>query len=122
VDIYFRNRHCLGRPHRLFGGEEPGSSSAAYARGPDGGKENRTKNCQLWHIAVISDGDGDRRPRPCFGWSHAPPVVSLVGDVLVAIGVGISFLVIIQNSYAAANITVEADQKGLVRHPMYGGF
>ena len=46
----------------------------------------------------------------------------MVGDVLVAIGVGISFLVIIQNSYAAANITVEADQKGLVRHPMYGGF
>ena len=37
-------------------------------------------------------------------------------------------LVVIQNSYAAANITVEADQKvvstglyGLVRHPMYFG-
>ena len=37
-------------------------------------------------------------------------------------------LVVIQNSYAAANITVEADQKvvstglyGLVRHPMYVG-
>jgi protein-S-isoprenylcysteine O-methyltransferase Ste14 len=63
-----------------------------------------------------------------FGWSHVPPVVSLIGDVLVAIGVGISFVVIIQNSYAAANITVETDQKvvstgvyGLVRHPMYVG-
>ena len=37
-------------------------------------------------------------------------------------------LVVVQNSYAAANITVEPDQKvvstglyGLVRHPMYFG-
>ena len=63
-----------------------------------------------------------------FGWSSVPAEISLIGDVLVVIGVGISFLVIIQNSYAAANITVEADQKvvstglyGLVRHPMYVG-
>jgi len=63
-----------------------------------------------------------------FGWSSVPAEISLIGDVLVVIGVGISFLVIIQNNYAAANITVEADQKvvstglyGLVRHPMYVG-
>jgi protein-S-isoprenylcysteine O-methyltransferase Ste14 len=63
-----------------------------------------------------------------FGWSSVPEEISLIGDVLVVIGVGISFLVTIQNSYAAANITVEADQKvvstglyGLVRHPMYVG-
>ena len=63
-----------------------------------------------------------------FGWSSVPAEISLIGDVLVLVGVGISFLVIIQNSYAAANITVEADQKvvstglyGLVRHPMYVG-
>jgi len=63
-----------------------------------------------------------------FGWSSVPAGVSMIGDVLVLVGVGISFLVIIQNSYAAANITVEADQKvvstglyGLVRHPMYVG-
>jgi protein-S-isoprenylcysteine O-methyltransferase Ste14 len=63
-----------------------------------------------------------------FGWSSVPAAISLIGDVLVLVGVGISFLVIIQNSYAAANITVEADQKvvstglyGLVRHPMYVG-
>ena len=55
-------------------------------------------------------------------------MISLVGDVLVALGLGITMLVVVQNSYAAANITVEADQKvvstglyGLVRHPMYVG-
>jgi protein-S-isoprenylcysteine O-methyltransferase Ste14 len=63
-----------------------------------------------------------------FGWSPVPTAVSLVGDALVAIGLGIAQFVVIQNSYAAANITVEAGQKvvstglyGIVRHPMYVG-
>jgi protein-S-isoprenylcysteine O-methyltransferase Ste14 len=63
-----------------------------------------------------------------FGWSPVPATVSLVSDVLVAIGLGIAMLVVIQNGYAAANVTVEAEQKvvstglyGLVRHPMYTG-
>ncbi|MGH3968081.1 MAG: methyltransferase family protein, partial [Mycobacterium sp.] len=63
-----------------------------------------------------------------FGWSPVPATVSVVGDVLVAIGLGIAMLVIIQNGYAAANVTVEAEQQvvstglyGLVRHPMYTG-
>jgi protein-S-isoprenylcysteine O-methyltransferase Ste14 len=63
-----------------------------------------------------------------FGWSPVPATVSLAGDVLVAIGLGVAMLVVIQNGYAAANVTVEAEQKvvttglyGLVRHPMYTG-
>jgi protein-S-isoprenylcysteine O-methyltransferase Ste14 len=63
-----------------------------------------------------------------FGWSLVPAPVSIVGDVLVAVGLGVAMLVIIQNSYAAANVTVEAGQQlvstglyGLVRHPMYTG-
>ena len=63
-----------------------------------------------------------------FGWSPVPASVSLIGDVLVAIGLGLAMLVIVQNSYAAANVTVEAGQQlvstglyGLVRHPMYTG-
>jgi protein-S-isoprenylcysteine O-methyltransferase Ste14 len=63
-----------------------------------------------------------------FGWSPVPASVSLIGDVLVATGLGVAMLVIIQNSYAAANITVETGQQlvstglyGLVRHPMYTG-
>jgi protein-S-isoprenylcysteine O-methyltransferase Ste14 len=63
-----------------------------------------------------------------FGWSSVPASVSVIGDVLVAIGLGLSMLVIVQNSYAAANVTVEAGQQlvstglyGLMRHPMYTG-
>ena len=61
-----------------------------------------------------------------FGWSPVPTAISLVGDVLVAIGNGGEMLVVIQNNYAAATIRVEAGQKlvstglyGFVRHPMY---
>jgi len=63
-----------------------------------------------------------------FGWSPVPTAICLAGDVLVAIGLGVTALVVIQNSYAAATIRVEASQKlvstglyGLVRHPMYTG-
>ncbi len=63
-----------------------------------------------------------------FGWSQVPPAICLVGDVLVALGLGVVGLVIIQNSYAASTVRVEAGQTvvstglyGLVRHPMYTG-
>jgi protein-S-isoprenylcysteine O-methyltransferase Ste14 len=63
-----------------------------------------------------------------FGWSRVPAAVSLIGDVLVALGLGVSMLAVIQNSYAAANVRVEESQSvvstglyGLVRHPMYVG-
>lgn len=63
-----------------------------------------------------------------FGWSPVPMALTVVGDILVAVGLGVGMLVIIQNGYAAANINVEAEQKivttglyGLVRHPMYAG-
>jgi protein-S-isoprenylcysteine O-methyltransferase Ste14 len=63
-----------------------------------------------------------------YGWSSVPPWLSLLGDVLVATGIGIAMLVIFQNNYAAATVRVEAGQtlvsSGLykfVRHPMYVG-
>jgi protein-S-isoprenylcysteine O-methyltransferase Ste14 len=63
-----------------------------------------------------------------FGWSNVPTAVVFIGDMLVVVGLGIAMLVIVQNNYAAANITIEADQAlvstglyGLVRHPMYSG-
>ena len=62
------------------------------------------------------------------GWSTVPVWVSLLGDVLVATGLGITMLVVIQNGYAAATVTVETGQKvasggvyRFVRHPMYMG-
>jgi protein-S-isoprenylcysteine O-methyltransferase Ste14 len=63
-----------------------------------------------------------------FGWSTVPLSVTVLGDVLVFAGLTFAQIVIIQNNYAAANITVEPDQTlvstglyGLVRHPMYTG-
>lgn len=63
-----------------------------------------------------------------FGWSSVPAAVSLVGDVLVASGLILDMLVVIQNGYAAVNVVVESGQRlissglyGLVRHPMYTG-
>ncbi|TAM70985.1 isoprenylcysteine carboxylmethyltransferase family protein [Mycobacterium sp.] len=63
-----------------------------------------------------------------FGWSSVPAWLSLLGDLLVAAGLGIAMLVIVQNSYAAATVTVEAGQSlvssglyQMVRHPMYVG-
>ncbi|ORA82020.1 isoprenylcysteine carboxylmethyltransferase family protein [Mycobacterium malmoense] len=62
------------------------------------------------------------------GWSHTPVWVCLLGDVLVAAGLGIAMLVVIQNGYAAATVTVETGQRVVadgvykfVRHPMYVG-
>jgi protein-S-isoprenylcysteine O-methyltransferase Ste14 len=63
-----------------------------------------------------------------FGWSPVPPALCLVGDVVVAIGLGFAILVMIQNAYAGTTVLVEAEQRlvstglyGLVRHPMYTG-
>jgi protein-S-isoprenylcysteine O-methyltransferase Ste14 len=63
-----------------------------------------------------------------FGWSSVPATVSVAGDVLVAVGLGIAMLTTIQNGYASANITVEPGQElvstgmySVVRHPMYFG-
>ena len=46
-----------------------------------------------------------------FGWSTVPAAVSVVGLVLVAVGLTIAMLVTIQNGYAAANVTVESGQQ-----------
>jgi protein-S-isoprenylcysteine O-methyltransferase Ste14 len=61
-----------------------------------------------------------------FGWSSVPTAVSLAGNAIVVTGFSISMLVIVQNSYAAATITVEPGQTlvstglyGIARHPMY---
>src|SRR5262249_31526792 len=63
-----------------------------------------------------------------FGWSPVPLYVSVIGDLLVALGFIFTFFVILQNNYAASTIQVVEGQKvvstGLyayVRHPMYAG-
>lgn len=63
-----------------------------------------------------------------FGATSVPTAICLLGDVLVAAGLGVVALVIVQNSYAAATVRVREGQTvvstglyGLVRHPMYTG-
>jgi protein-S-isoprenylcysteine O-methyltransferase Ste14 len=75
-------------------------------------------------VAVLVVSALDHR----FGWSQVPIPVVVLGNVLVGVGLAFAQLVVIQNSYAAATITVESEQKvvstgvyGLVRHPMYVG-
>ena len=75
-------------------------------------------------VAVIVVSALDHR----FGWSAVPLFVIVAGQVMVAVGLLLAQLVVMQNNYASANITVEADQPlvstglyGLVRHPMYFG-
>ncbi len=73
-------------------------------------------------IAVVSAFDHR------FGWSSVPTTVVVVGELLVALGLGIAMFVVLQNSYASSTVRVEPDQKvvstglyALVRHPMYFG-
>ncbi|MBX7432490.1 isoprenylcysteine carboxylmethyltransferase family protein [Mycobacterium sp. Y57] len=61
-----------------------------------------------------------------FGWSAVPVWLVLAGDMLVGTGLVVAQLVVVQNNYAGASITVEDDQPlvstgmyGVVRHPMY---
>jgi protein-S-isoprenylcysteine O-methyltransferase Ste14 len=75
-------------------------------------------------VAMMAFSAFDHR----MGWSSVAAWVSVIGDVLVAAGLGIAMLVVVQNGYAAATVTVETDQTlvsggvyKFVRHPMYVG-
>lgn len=63
-----------------------------------------------------------------FSWSSVPLTGVVVGDLLVALGFLMIFLVFSENSFTAATITVAPQQKvvstgpyAVVRHPMYSG-
>jgi len=63
-----------------------------------------------------------------FLWSDVPFSVVIVGDVLVAFGYFVIFLVLKANSFATATIEVSPDHKvistgpyAIIRHPMYLG-
>lgn len=79
---------------------------------------------QFAFIAVIIVPPLDHR----FSWSIMPLYLSIAGNVLVALGLYIVFLVFKQNTYTSATIEVAQDQKvistgpyAIVRHPMYSG-
>lgn len=63
-----------------------------------------------------------------FSWSDVPLAVVIAGDVLIALGFLIIFIVFKENTFAAATIGVAVDQRvissgpyAIVRHPMYSG-
>lgn len=62
------------------------------------------------------------------GWSGVPVWVMVLGNVIVALGLYITLVVVQQNSFAASTIETMAGQTvistglyGVVRHPMYLG-
>ena len=62
------------------------------------------------------------------GWSRVPIFLVFLGDVLVALGLYIVFLVFRENTFTSATIEVKDEQKvistgpyALIRHPMYSG-
>ena len=75
-------------------------------------------------LAIVAVPALDHR----FGWSHVPWLIVVAGELLVALGFLVVFLVFRENSYASAVIEVGAEQRVIdtgpyawVRHPMYAG-
>lgn len=96
--------------------------------GPGAEKEKSQKLiqfvAQFAFIAVIVVPPLDHR----FGWSVVLPLVCIIGDVLVALGLLVVFLVFKQNTYTSAIVEVAPEQKvistgpyAVIRHPMYSG-
>jgi protein-S-isoprenylcysteine O-methyltransferase Ste14 len=96
--------------------------------GPGAEKEKSQKIIQLFammaFIAVILLPAIDHR----FAWSKVPVSVTAIGDILVALGLLIVFLVFRENTFTSGIIEVGAEQVtittgpyALVRHPMYIG-
>ena len=63
-----------------------------------------------------------------FGWSHTPAWASVLGNILVALGLMIDLVVFRENSYGASTIekmegqhVISSGPYALVRHPMYVG-
>lgn len=96
--------------------------------GPGAEKEKTQKIIQLFLLilfcAILIIPSFDHR----FGWSDVPIYIVIAGDILIALGYFLIFLVFRENPFAAATIQVSADQKvittgpySIVRHPMYTG-
>jgi protein-S-isoprenylcysteine O-methyltransferase Ste14 len=96
--------------------------------GPGAEKEKTQKIIQLFasilFFSILIIPSLDHR----FEWSNVPLYIVIVGDIFVALGFYLIFLVFRENTFAAATIEISTDQKvittgtySIVRHPMYIG-
>ena len=96
--------------------------------GPTAEKETTQKIIMLFasigFIALLVVPALDYR----FGWSTVPTTLVVLGDILVAAGFYLIFLVYKENTFTSATIEIAAGQKviatgpyAIVRHPMYAG-
>ena len=96
--------------------------------GPTAEKEKTQKIIQfitsIGFIAMLVVPALDHR----YGWSYVPAYLTIIGNILMAIGFLIIFFVYKQNTFTSATIEVYPEQKvvttgmyALIRHPMYFG-
>jgi protein-S-isoprenylcysteine O-methyltransferase Ste14 len=108
--------------------KDPALLARRMSGGPTAEKRTSQKLIMLCtsagFIALLVVPSLDQR----FGRSDVPPAVVVVGDLLVATGFYLIFLVYRENTYTSATIEVEEGQKvvstgpyAVVRHPMYAG-
>ena len=107
---------------------DPALLARRIQAGPMAEKERAQKIIQgvasLAFIATIVVPALDHR----FGWSRIPLPAVVAGDILIALGFLVVFLVFRQNTFTSSIIEVAAEQRvidsgpyAVVRHPMYVG-
>jgi protein-S-isoprenylcysteine O-methyltransferase Ste14 len=119
---------CTAAVGYYFYKHDPALVRRRLKAGPAAEKEPSQKRIQLFAVificALFIVSAIDYR----FGWSNMPWPDVLLGNVLVVVGYVVMFYVFRANSFAAATVQVDPDQKVIstgpyawVRHPMYFG-
>ena len=113
IDLWFRDRQLLER--RLKAG--PGAEGRK-------GQNWIQALASFCFAALLVIPALDHR----FGWSRVPVIVTIIGDLLVAGGFLIVYLVFRVNTFTAGTIEISSEQAvistgpyAVIRHPMYSG-
>jgi protein-S-isoprenylcysteine O-methyltransferase Ste14 len=108
--------------------KDPALLERRLSSGPTAEKEKSQKiimlSVTIGFIALLVVPALDYR----FGWSSVPIYLVIAGDILMAVGFYVIFLVYKENTFSSATIRIVAGQKvistgpyAIVRHPMYAG-